>query len=134
MGQGHQVLIIDYNKEIVRSLKAILKHTYDVLTAYNGYDGLKALEENENNIDIVISDLMMPDISGIGVISIIKKKYPGLPVIAITGWFDDLVTTENKVYADKFFKKPFDIDDLQQAIAGLLVDSSPQQPKQTDLH
>jgi DNA-binding NtrC family response regulator len=77
---------------------------------------------------------MMPDISGIGVISIIKKKYSGLPVIAITGWFDDLVTTENKVYADKFFKKPFDIDDLQQAIAGLLVDSSPQQPKQTDLH
>jgi DNA-binding NtrC family response regulator len=115
-------------------LKAILKHTNDVLTAYNGYDGLKALEENEYNIDIVISDLMMPDISGIGVISIIKKKYPGLAVIAITGWFDDLVTIENRVYVDKFLKKPFDIGDLQQAMAGLLADSNPLQPKQTDLH
>ena len=38
----------------------------------------------QNRFDLVITDLVMPEISGVGVISIIKKKYPGTPVIAIT--------------------------------------------------
>ena len=127
MGQGRQVLIIDDNKEIVRSLKPILEHTYDVLTAYNGYDGLKALEENENNIDIVITDLRMPDISGIGVISIVIKKYPGIPIIAITGWVEDIKDSKNKINADQLFKKPFDIVDLERSISELLSDKEPAQ-------
>ena len=60
--------------------------SYYVLTAANGLDGLKHIEENEAEIDLVITDLVMPDISGVGVISIVKKKYPSIPVIAITGW------------------------------------------------
>ena len=55
-----------------------------MLTAFNGLDGLKAFEQNEKTIDLVITDLVMPEISRVGVISIIKKKYPGTPVIAIT--------------------------------------------------
>ena len=130
MGRKPRVLLIDDNREIVRTLKAILAQKYDVLTAYNGCDGLRTLEAHSRSIELVISDLIMPDVCGIGVISIVKKKYPGLPVIAITGWFDESVTTR----ADQLLKKPFDIDDLEQSMAELLADRGSQPITQTDLH
>jgi DNA-binding response OmpR family regulator len=122
MGKRHRLLIIDDNKEIVRTLKLILEQKYDVLTAYNGFDGLKALEEHESSIDLVISDLMMPELSGISVISIVKKKYPGVPIIAMTGWIDDINDSGNKISADQLFKKPFDIVELERSISELLSD------------
>ena len=120
MGQRQGVLIIDDNKEIVRSLKAIFGQKYNVLTAYDGIDGLKVFEEHHNSIDIIISDLVMPDLSGTGVISFIKKKYPGVPIIAITGWIDEIGVTGSKVKPDRFFKKPFDICELEQSMVELL--------------
>ena len=120
MGKNHRLLIIDDNKEIVKSLKTIFEKKYDVLTAYNGFDGLKALEKHESSIDLVISDLMMPELSGVGVISIVRKKYPGVPIIAITGWVDDIKDSGNKINADQLFKKPFDIVELERAISELL--------------
>ena len=86
MAKKYRLLVIDDSKETVAGLNSFLSQSYDVLTAYNGLDGLKTFEQNEASIDLVITDLVMPEISGVGVISIIKKKYPGTPVIAITGW------------------------------------------------
>ena len=117
MGNKHKILIIDDNEEMVRSLKAILGQKYDVLTAYNGFDGLIVFKENENSIDLVISDLVMPELSGVGVINFLKKKHPEVPIIAITGWIDDLEVTGSKVHADQFIKKPFDIFDLDHSVS-----------------
>jgi response regulator RpfG family c-di-GMP phosphodiesterase len=80
--------VIDDSAETVAGLQNFLSNKYEVLTAANGLDGLKQIEEHESTIDLVITDLVMPDISGVGVISIVKKKYPAIPVIAITGWGD----------------------------------------------
>ena len=67
---------IDDSEEIVAALKSFLESKHKVLTACNGFDGLQIFEQYENSIDLVITDLMMPELSGIGVISILKKKYP----------------------------------------------------------
>ena len=120
MEQKRRLLIIDDNREIVKSLKAILEQEYEVLTAYNGFDGIKTFEEYENDVDLVISDLVMPDLSGTGVISFLKRKYPQVPIIAITGWVDDMKTTGASVNADQFLKKPFDVSDLRNSISELL--------------
>ena len=86
MADKPKILVIDDSKETVAGLQSFFTSKYQVLTAENGLDGLKHFEEDDNGIDLVITDLVMPDISGVGVISIVKKKYPGIPVIAITGW------------------------------------------------
>ena len=134
MGKKHQILIIDDNEEIVRSLKAILGQKYDVLTAFNGFDGLIVFKENEHTIDLVISDLVMPELSGVGVINFLKKKHPEVPIIAITGWVDDLEVTGSKVNADQFLKKPFDILDLDQSVADLLAERDTQPFTQPNLN
>jgi DNA-binding response OmpR family regulator len=121
MRQTHRILIIDDSKEIVAGLKAFFEPKYETLTAKDGFEGLQALEEHENGIDLVITDLLMPEISGVGVISILRKKYPGIPVIAITGWRGDIEATGQKLDADQIFEKPFEISELDKSVSNLLT-------------
>jgi DNA-binding response OmpR family regulator len=120
MQQKHRVLIIDDSKEIVAVLKVFFEREYEVLTAYDGFEGLQAFEQNENAIDLVITDLLMPELSGFGLISILKKKYPGIPIIAITGWRGNVEASGSKLFADQVFEKPFSVLDLGKSVAMLL--------------
>jgi DNA-binding NtrC family response regulator len=120
MEKKHRLLVIDDSKETVAGLNSFLNQKYDVITAYNGLDGLKAFETDESNIDLVITDLVMPEISGVGVISIIKKKYPGTPVIAITGWGEHPGALATEAQADLVLDKPFELVDLDRHVADLI--------------
>ena len=62
----------------------------------------------------------MPKISGIGLISILKKKFPDTPIIAITGWgeYPEAFAVESQ--ADKVFSKPFGLTELDDAINELI--------------
>ena len=120
MTKRHKLLVMDGNEKIVDILTRFLSQKYDIITAYKGLDGLKAFEAHEGDIDLVITDLAMPVISGLGVISFIKKKYPRTPVIAITGWGEDPVTLAMEANADVALNKPFDLADLGRQVTGLL--------------
>jgi DNA-binding NtrC family response regulator len=130
-----KILVIDDSAETVAGLHSFFDNKYEVLTAANGLDGLKHIEENDSDIDLVITDLVMPDISGVGVISIVKKKYPGIPVIAITGWgkypgipviaitgwgeHPEALATEAD--ADLVLEKPFELSELDKSVSELLA-------------
>jgi DNA-binding NtrC family response regulator len=121
MTKKQRLLVIDDSKETVAGLNSFLSQKYEVITAYNGLDGLKAFEMNEGTIDLVITDLVMPEISGVGVISIIKKKYPGTPVIAITGWGEHPGALATEADANLVLDKPFELMDLERHVAELLA-------------
>ena len=120
MAKKHKLLIIDDSEETVAGLNSYLSNNYEVVTATNGLDGLKFFEDHEGRFDLVITDLVMPDISGVGVISIIKKKYPGIPVIAITGWGEHPGALATEADADLVLDKPFELTDLDREINNLL--------------
>jgi DNA-binding NtrC family response regulator len=120
MGEKPRILVIDDSKETVAGLQSFFKNKYEVLTAENGLDGLKHFEEHENEIDLVITDLVMPDISGVGVISIVKKKYPGIPVIAITGWGEHPEALATEADADLVLEKPFELTELDKHVTDML--------------
>jgi DNA-binding NtrC family response regulator len=117
----HKLLVIDDSEQIVDILTRFLSQKYDVITAYKGLDGLKAFEAQGGNIDLVITDLVMPEISGIGVISMIKKRYPGTPVIAITGRGKHPVALAMEADADVVLNKPLEFVDLDHHVTELLV-------------
>ncbi len=121
MGGKYRILIIDDSKEIVAALKSFFERKYHILTGYNGFDGLQAFEQYVNAIDLVIADLYMPELSGAGMMSILKKKYPKVPIIAMTGWNDDLEARKTKIFADQIFAKPFKISDLDKSVSNLLT-------------
>ncbi len=121
MTKRHKLLVIDDNEQVVDFLTRFLSQKYDVITAYKGLHGLKAFEAHEGNIDLVITDLVMPEISGVGVISVIKKKYPGTPVIAITGRGEHPVALAMEADADVVLNKPFELVDLDRHVTELLA-------------
>ena len=115
-----KMLIIDDNKDIVDVLYRFFSQKYKVYTASDGMEGLKLFETEEDEFDIVITDLVMPYISGVGVISIIKKKYPSIPVIAITGWGEHPGALASEAEANVVIDKPFDLSDLDRQVTELL--------------
>jgi DNA-binding NtrC family response regulator len=120
MSDKPRILVIDDSKETVAGLHSFFNNKYEVLTAENGLDGLKHFEESKNDIDLVITDLVMPDISGVGVISIVKKKYPGVPVIAITGWGEHPEALATEADADLVLEKPFELEELDRHVSDML--------------
>jgi DNA-binding response OmpR family regulator len=121
MADKPKILVIDDSKETVAGLQSFFSSKYQVLTAENGLDGLRYFEADENGIDLVITDLVMPDISGVGVISIVKKKYPGIPVIAITGWGEHPEALATEADADLVMEKPFELAELDKHVTNMLA-------------
>ena len=115
-----KMLIIDDNKDIVDVLYRFFSQKYKVYTASDGMEGLKLFETKEDEFDIVITDLVMPHVSGVGVVSIIKKKCPSIPVIAITGWGEHPGALASEAEANVVIDKPFDLSDLDRQVTELL--------------
>jgi len=124
MRKNYRILIIDDSKETVNGLEAFFREKYEVSTAYNGLDGIKEFDKSDGCLDLVITDLVMPEISGVGVISVIKMKSPKLPVIAMTGRGECPGALARDAKADLVLNKPFELEDLDRHVAELLVRKS----------
>lgn len=84
---GKTVLVADDDIRNIFSLTKVLEnHGMDVLTASDGKEALKVLEENSDKVDVVLMDMMMPEMDGYETISRIRKdpKLSYLPVLAVT--------------------------------------------------
>jgi DNA-binding response OmpR family regulator len=121
MSQKPRVLLIDDSESTVEGLRNYLCPRFDVVTACNGLEGLKVFAEDEKRPDLVITDLVMPLVSGIGLISLLKNQSPGTPIIAMTGWGQDPNDLSTVVKADMILMKPFDLEELDQSMDKLLV-------------
>jgi DNA-binding response OmpR family regulator len=124
MGKKYRLLVIDDSEETVAGLKHFFSKNYEVCTAADGMEGLKLFETEKEGFDLVITDLVMPYISGVGVISIIKKKYAGTPVIAITGWGEHPGALATEAQADIVLEKPIELPELDALVTKLLKKNS----------
>ncbi len=119
MSPDKKILVVEDNEEILSMLLKYLAFLgYEAMGAADGLEGLKHLRTEA--YDMVITDLSMPYVSGIGIISVIKKDYPEIPVIAITGIgrYAEELAQEKK--ADYVLGKPFELSELKDAITRLL--------------
>lgn len=113
-GPRHTVLCVDDEPNILHSLKRLLrKEDYRLLTASSGTDALELLEHNE--VNLVVSDQRMPDMSGTEFLSRVKDAYPHIMRIILTGYteVDSITESINKGHIFKFFLKPWNDNALQ---------------------
>ena len=118
---SRQILIVDDEPSIRKVLSAQLKRLgHEVSTAENGMRAIELLSLQA--FHLVISDLKMPKLDGMGVLQWCIDNQPGLPVILITahGTIDTAVEAL-KLGACDYITKPFDRDELQHAIAKALA-------------
>jgi DNA-binding NtrC family response regulator len=117
----YKILIIDDNEELLDALcNFFTMKNYNVKCATNGLEGLKIIEAEKDGLDLLITDLVMPNVSGVGIISIMKKKDPEIPVIAITGWGEFPEALAEEARADRILKKPFELEELFGVVEELI--------------
>jgi DNA-binding NtrC family response regulator len=121
INQPSKILVVDDDNVILETITEYLEEkNFNVLAANNGLDALKMFEAENGGFDLLITDLIMPNIGGVAIISIVKKRYPRVPVIAITGWGEHPETLAKEVEADFVLEKPFTLDELNRIIQNLL--------------
>jgi CheY-like chemotaxis protein len=98
-----RVLIVDDDPVLLQTTAAIVRSFgFSVRTAEDGFDALKILREVLP--DMIISDLRMPNMSGFELLSIVRRRFPHLPTIGISGEFI-LATMPLGLLVDHFFQK-----------------------------
>ncbi|MBF0447623.1 MAG: response regulator [Magnetococcales bacterium] len=79
-----RILIIEDERQVREVLKQMLERAgFEVETAFNGIDGIENFKKNP--IDLVITDILMPEKDGLETIEELTKLQPGLPILAISG-------------------------------------------------
>jgi DNA-binding NtrC family response regulator len=120
MAKKHRILIIDDSEPTIAGLEAYLGGKYHILTALNGRDGIRIFEKNEKRIHLVLTDLILPDLAGSDLVSLIKNRTPEKPVIGMTGWEYDPEGFEFILNVDLMLKKPFEMEELDLALEKLI--------------
>lgn len=105
-----RILVIDDNPEFRTILETHLNSAgHDVLSASDGEDGLAAIEQH-SDIDLVLTDILMPQRDGVEVLRMVKRRWPELPVIALSGggWIgaEQLLGMAERLGADHVLQKP----------------------------
>jgi DNA-binding NtrC family response regulator len=110
------IMLVDDEEDFVEMLSLRLKETGEnVLPAYSGHQCLEILEKSE--VDVIILDIKMPGLDGIETLKEIKKRYPLIEVIMLTGHGTIETAIEGmKLGAFDFLLKPTDFDDLFQKL------------------
>jgi len=99
--------------------KEIKAGTVQIRYAYNGISALELIESIENRTDyLILSDINMPEMSGIELLKEIKKRYPELKVIMITAYGDEHnFNMAKNLGADDYFTKPLQFDLLKEKLS-----------------
>lgn len=88
---------------------------YGVFTAGNGLEAMEILKKEK--INLVVTDMKMPQMDGLDTVIAIKKSHPALPIVLMTGYaVEDRVEKALSLKASACLKKPFAIEDLTAAI------------------
>ncbi len=116
-GQGTILLVED--EDGLRSLNArgLRSRGYSVIEAANGVEAIEALAEKEGGVDLVVSDVVMPEMDGPTMLKEMRAKNPAVKIIFVSGYAEDAFEKslpENQQFA--FLPKPFTLAQLVAAV------------------
>jgi CheY-like chemotaxis protein len=118
-----RVLVIDDDEQYLALMEAMLARMgYEVLAADNGKQGIRMCENTR--MDLVVTDVVMPEMEGLEVIMELRRKCPDVKIIAISGGGynhpTDYLNLAAGLGADSTLTKPFSNKDLLESIKQLL--------------
>lgn len=118
-----RILIVDDEKNVRFTLgKALKSHRHEVFDAADGNEALKVLKQCK--IDLVVTDIIMPNREGLETIQEIRMNWPEVKIIAISGGGrvrnGEFLKVAKKIGADLVLKKPFSMNAFTDEIRKLL--------------
>ncbi|ETN96542.1 response regulator transcription factor [Zhouia amylolytica] len=107
-----KILVIEDNPMVVRTIEfKLTKDGYDVTVAKDGREALSLIKSTQ--FDLILTDLMLPFISGKELIEYAKENHPNTPIIVLsTSTQEDIITNAFDMGVDDFITKPFSPQEL----------------------
>ena len=120
MAEKSRILVVDDEEALRTVLSSELSSGgYDVTTASDGDEAIASVKNKK--FDLVLLDIKMPKVDGFEVLKFIKKNFPAIRVIMLTGFADLKNAIESKKHgAEDFVSKPYDLVDLLTTIERVL--------------
>jgi PAS domain S-box-containing protein len=125
-GSGKTVLVVEDDDTTRAALQALLNaQHFDVLLASNGNEAIKLLNKDHHKIVLVISDIVMPEMGGMDLFTIMQIQWPHIRMLLITGHpLDNQVQGVLERSNMVWLPKPFSITDVNKSIGKLLAESN----------
>ena len=115
-----KVLMIDDNVKLIEMVREYFSDHAGIdlsLEAHDGIEGFKLIKENQNDYDVVILDLIMPNKDGISVLEDMKKENLNKNIIVLTSYnAEDVIRKVSGLGVNYFILKPFDLKELEKRI------------------
>jgi len=123
-GHGETILIVDDEQEIVQIIATVLKQNgWTVVTAADGQEGVAAFLNYSGQIKAVVTDMVMPNLDGLGLIRSIRKLAPNLPILVSSGYSNDQSREAlSELRVESFLKKPFSARQLIAEVVSLMYE------------
>jgi two-component system cell cycle sensor histidine kinase/response regulator CckA len=121
-GKSAVVLLVEDEEAVRRGGKRMLEtRGYTVYEAGSGTEALEVMEELEGKVDIVVSDVVMPEMDGPSLLRELRKSYPDLKFIFVSGYAEDAFAKNLPAEAKfGFLPKPFSLKQLAVAVREML--------------
>lgn len=116
-----KVLIVDDDEQLLLILTEILgkyKNKFEIYPVKDGFEAIRALQENK--ISLVVTDLYMPRINGLVLLSYMSKNFPNIPCIVMTGHGTEELKKRLEKQYTSFIQKPFPVTELADIIMSTL--------------
>src|SRR6267143_1387894 len=120
---GTETILLAEDEAAVRNLarRVLEKHGYKLLLAATGRDGVQVAQQHGGPIDLLVTDVVMPEMGGRELAQRLTARQPGLKVLFLSGYTDDAIVHHGVLYAGvAFLQKPFKPDDLVRKIRAVL--------------
>jgi len=131
-GGKETILVVEDDQAVMRATTAALRRGgYEILTAANGDEARRLLQQHGDGVDLVLSDVVMPQLGGPELAEFLAKNRPGLPLIFMTGYSDYPVITESgdhRIANHRAIMKPFRPNDLLATVREVLDEREASNP------
>lgn len=126
-GRSTPTVLVADDEQIMRQLMRLLleEHGCRVIEAATAAEAISLVEECDGAVDVLIADVMMPEMTGREAVAQIHARYPKVAVVYVTGCDTETAVASGAVgAADKVLQKPFETGEFVQTVMSLLEGTS----------
>ena len=118
------IYIVDDEQDMLALTTQYLESLgYDVMTFTQGHEALAAVETSKRPVSLVLTDMVMPNMTGTSLITLLKTRVPSMRIVLMTGFFDQSIVKELiQETGVPLLKKPFTLEQLGTLVKQVLAE------------
>ncbi|MBN2071620.1 MAG: response regulator [Candidatus Krumholzibacteriota bacterium] len=116
------VLLVEDEPRLLKLTRKMLESLgYEVLTAFTPEEALQVIDARVSTVDLLITDLVMPEMNGVELAKLVEKRHPGVSVLFMSGHSADMAGADGILEEDReFIQKPFSVNNLAVKLRDIL--------------